>query len=69
MLQMYLDHCLYKADYDIKCNIFAVETTGDNKSQMFKINNSYIQYGIQEFKELICRVAYHEVYGYNIEPL
>lgn len=69
MLQMYLDHCLYKADYNIKCNIFAIETTGDNRSQMFRINNSYIQYGIQEFKELICRVAYHEIYGYDTEPL
>lgn len=69
MLQMYLDHILYKADYNIKCNIFAIETTGDNRSQMFKINNSYIQYGIQEFKELICRVAYHEIYGYDTEPL
>lgn len=69
MLQMYLDHCLYKADYNIKCNIFAVETTGDNRAQMFKINNSYIQYGIQEFKELICRVAYHEIYGYDAEPI
>lgn len=69
MLQMYLDHCLYKADYNIKCNIFAIETTGDNRSQMFRINNSYIQYGIQEFKELICRVAYHEIYGYDAEPL
>ena len=69
MLQMYLDHCLYKSNYDIKCNIFAVETTGDNRSQLFKINNSYIQYGLQEFKELICRVAYHIVYGYDSEPI
>lgn len=69
MLQMYLDHCLFKADYNIKCNIFAIETTGDNRSQLFKINNSYIQYGIKEFKELICRVAYHEIYGYDAEPI
>lgn len=69
LLQMYLDHVLYKADYNIKCNIFAIETTGNNRSQLFRINNSYIQYGIKEFKELICRVAYCEVYGYNSEPV
>lgn len=69
MLQMYLDHCLYKSDYNIKCNIFAIETTGDNRAQMFKINNSYIQEGLKEFKELICRVAYHEIYGYEREAI
>lgn len=60
MLQMYLES-INKADYDIRCNIFAVETTGMNRAKVFKINNSYIQYGINEFKELICRVAWHTI--------
>lgn len=65
MLQMYCEQVLGLTDYNYKCNVIVVETTGNNKSKVFPINNSYIQYGAKEFKELICRVAFHELYGYE----
>lgn len=65
MLQMYCEQVLKLTDYNYKCNVFVVETTGQNKAKTYQINNSYIQYGIKEFKELICRIAYHELYGYD----
>lgn len=65
MLQMYCEQILGLTDYDYKCNVIVVETTGQNKAKVFPINNSYIQYGAKEFKELICRIAFHELYGYE----
>lgn len=65
MLQMYCEQILGLTDYNYRCNVIVVETTGNNKAKMFPINNSYIQYGAKEFKELICRVAFHELNGYD----
>lgn len=65
MLQMYCEQILGLIDYNYKCNVIVVETTGNNKAKVFPINNSYIQYGAKEFKELICRIAFHELYGYD----
>lgn len=65
MLQMYCEQVLGLLDYNYKCNVIVVETTGQNKAKVFPINNSYIQYGAKEFKELICRIAFHELYGYD----
>lgn len=65
MLEMYCDQVLGLTDYNYMCNVFVVETTGDNRAKTYAVNNSYIQYGIKEFKELICRVAFHELYGYD----
>ena len=63
MLQAYCEKILKKIGYTMECNIFAVETTGDHQSRRFKINQSYINEGLKEFKDLICRVAYLEKYG------
>jgi len=65
LLQMYCEQILGLTDYNYKCNVIVVETTGKNEAKIFPINNSYIQYGAKEFKELICRVAFHELYGYD----
>lgn len=67
MLQMYADLKLYLSKYDIKCHIIVVETTGMHKASVFHISNSYVQAGIKEFKELVCRVAWHEINGYDRE--
>lgn len=65
MLQMYVKQVLHKEDYSYECNIFAVETTGTHQSRRFKINQAYIDKGLKEFKDLICRVAYHTKYGFD----
>ena len=65
MLQMYCNMKLHKMDYSMECNIFAVETTGSHASRRFKINQAYIDAGLKEFKDLICRVAYHTKYGFD----
>ena len=65
MLQMYVEQVLKLEGYNYKCNVFVVETTGQNRAKTYPVNNSFIQYGAKEFKELICRVAFHEIYGYD----
>lgn len=65
LLQMYCEQVLNLMDYNYLCNVIVVETTGDNRAKVYPINNSYIQYGVKEFKELICRVAWHERYGFD----
>lgn len=67
LLQKYFQEVLH-LNYDtFKCNILAVETTNQFRSDIFRINNSYINLGIAKFKELLCRLAYHEVYGFDKE--
>lgn len=65
LLQMYCEHVLGLTDYNYMCNVIVVETTGEHHSKVFPVNNSYIQYGLNEFKQLMCRVAYHEINGYD----
>lgn len=67
LLQKYFQEVLHINDYTLQSNIFAVETTGEYRSDSFRINNSYIDLGIQEFKQLICRLAWHEVNGFEKE--
>lgn len=67
LLQLYFQRVLNITDYTLQSNIFAVETTGEYRSDSFRINNSYIDFGIQEFKQLICRLAWHNVNGFEKE--
>ena len=55
ILQYYYKHL---KDYKYYANILAIESKEPYKSAVFRINNSYIQRGIREFKELMCRAAY-----------
>lgn len=67
LLQKYFQEVLHISDYTLQSNIFAVETTGEYRSDSFRINNSYIDLGIQEGKQLICRLAWHNRYGFDKE--
>lgn len=67
MLQMYIRQVLHKEDYTYECNFFVVETTGTHQSKRFKVSQGYIDAGMKEFKDLICRVAYHLKYGFDKE--
>ena len=51
LLQMYFQKILGIDDYTLYTNIFAVETTGEYRSESFRINNSYIELGKKEFKD------------------
>lgn len=64
-LQMFMKEIKNLKDYSYECNIFAVETTGTHQSKRIPINQAYIDLGIKEFKDLICRVAYHQKYGFE----
>lgn len=65
VLQKYFQEKLNINDYTLQSNIFAVETTGEYRSEVFRINNSYIDLGIQEFKQLLVRLAWHQTYGFD----
>lgn len=65
LLQMYFQKVLNITDYTLYTNIFAVETTGEYRSESFRINNSYIELGKKEFKELMVRLAWHTTYGFD----
>lgn len=65
LLQMYFQKILGIDDYTLYTNIFAVETTGEYRSESFRINNSYIELGKKEFKELMVRLAWHTIYGFD----
>lgn len=65
LLQMYFQKILGINDYTLYTNIFAVETTGEYRSESFRINNSYIELGKKEFKELMVRLAWHTTYGFD----
>ena len=67
LLQKYFQEVLGITDYTFQENIFAVETTGEHKSECFRINNSYNELGIKDVKELICRLAWHIINGFDKE--
>jgi hypothetical protein len=67
LLQKYFQEVLHITDYSLQTNFFVVETTGEHRSDVKRLNNSYIDTGIQEFKELICRLAWHQTYGFDKE--
>ena len=67
LLQKYFQEVLNINNYKLQTNFFVVETTGEYKSDLFRLNNSYVQQGIKEVKELICRLAWHQIYGFDKE--
>jgi hypothetical protein len=67
MLQMYFNEILNIKDYTLQSNIFAVETVGEHRSDSFRINNSYFELGKKEVKQLLCRLAWHMIYGFDKE--
>lgn len=65
VLQAYCKAVLNLEGYKFRSNMMVVESTPDFKSDVFSVSDSYIKKGLEEFKELICRVAWHEYYGYD----
>lgn len=54
-------------DWQIKCNVIVVETTGENRAQLFSINDSMLESGKKEFERLLKMVVYCEINGYKNE--
>lgn len=51
----------------MKSNMLLVSTIPPYNSGVFKVLDTHIKRGMNEFSELLKRVAYHEQYGYDIE--
>jgi len=66
VLQIYLQTQGYTG-YTYKANMAVVQTLPEYNSKLYEVPEKYIKLGMQEFKELICRVAFHETHGYDIE--
>jgi hypothetical protein len=45
-------------DFEVKCQIIAVETTGNFECQIFNVDN-YLDKGVKEIKSLFGRLKYH----------
>lgn len=68
ILQLYCKTLGLKG-YIFKSNMVVVESQYPYNCNVFPVNGSYIKQGLDEFKELMCRVAYHEINGYDIDEL
>lgn len=55
----------YKENYTCQANMLVVETVGAFNSKSYSVSNEDIVSGFKEFSDLIKRVAYHQVKGYN----
>lgn len=66
----WLLYLIYGADKinSMKANVMISSTIPPFNSGVFTVLNTHIRRGMDEFKELLKRVAYHEHYGYDIEP-
>ena len=64
ILQLYCTYLLGLEGYTYKSNMLVVETRPPFNCGAFSVNNSYIKEGLKEFKQLMCKVAYCERYGY-----
>ena len=64
MLKLYIEQ-EFGEGYAMKANMLVVETVGGYASELFPVNNEIIQSGFEEFKELLKRVAFHQVNGYG----
>ena len=50
----------------MKANMLVVSTVPNYYSTVFAVFDTHIKRGIEEFSELLKRVAYHEYFGYDI---
>jgi hypothetical protein len=64
MLKSYAEEA-YSRPFTLTANMLVVQTLKPFHSMVFNVKNEAIKRGWKEFKELICRVAYHETHGYD----
>lgn len=54
-------------DWTFKANVLVVSTSEDCSSKCYAINPTQIKRGRKEYQELLKRVAYYEMFGYDEE--
>lgn len=64
-LKWYCINVLNLTNYVYRVNVWAVETTGENKAENFPINQGYLDLGKKELKDLLVRIAFYEKYGWE----
>ena len=65
-------HCMREYGYtpktwDFKANVLVVSTSDPYESKCYPINDSLIRKGRREYMQLLKRVAYYEMFGYEEE--
>lgn len=65
-------HCMMNYGYNIndwnfKANVLVVSTSDPYDSKVFSVNEKMLKKGRREYKELLKRVAYYEMFGYEKE--
>jgi hypothetical protein len=55
----------FNREFALSANMLVVQTLKPFHAMMFKVTKEDIRRGWAEFKELICRIAYHEANGYD----
>lgn len=58
----------YNHSWVFNGNVLAINTR-DYESKLFKVNKSQFEQGKREFEQLIKRVAFYEMFGYNKEVI
>lgn len=53
--------------WKMKCNMLVVETLPPYDSRCYFVSQTQLKQGMEEFNQLLKRVAYHEMFGYEDE--
>lgn len=65
VLQMYCKSLGYDG-YSYKVNVAVVQSLPDFNTRLHNVPQKFIAAGMTELKELLCRVAFHELNGYDV---
>jgi len=64
-LKWYCEKTLHLTGYTYRVNVWAVETTGENKAENFPINQAWLDLGKKELKSLLIQIAFYQLYGWD----
>jgi len=53
--------------WKLAVNMIVVETNKPHKSHVFNVDKRWMKAGKEEMQEILARIAYHEINGYDIE--
>ena len=68
MLQEYCkEQYNFNSDWTFECNMLVVDTLRENDTRCIHVPDSELEKGKLEYEELLKRVAYYEMYGYDKE--
>lgn len=67
LLKLYVEHEYNMEVSEMNANMLLVSTVPNYFSGVFTVSNGEIAKGFAEFKKLLSRVAYYEIYGYDVD--